>query len=108
MITESIQENRNLRFDTSIKMSFISLLDQLSEEELIFLSKFSKGEYQQKSKNDIYQGGDNKMAIALDCLLAKGLLREGESTRNYCLCVTMLGREFIAYVEMLAEQNEEE
>lgn len=104
MLLESVQKNRDIRFQTSQKESFLFILDQLTEEEMDFLFHFSQGVYNQKSKNDIYQIGDNRQGIAVDSLLSKGILRE-DNTWSKHLAESMLGREFIAYVKILAKHR---
>lgn len=104
MLVESVQKNRNSRFHTSQKESFLNILDQLTEEEMDFLFHFSEGEYHQKSKSDIYKIGHIRLGIALDGLLSKGILRE-DDTWAKLLVESMLGQEFIAYLKVLATES---
>jgi len=46
-----LHKERDLRFDTSIKESFLSLLDEMSDLEIIFLSDFAKGK--EKLENEL-------------------------------------------------------
>jgi len=100
MLIESMQKNRAERFQTSEKESFLFILDRLTEKEMAFLYRFSQSEYRGKSKNDIYQNGDD-LALAVDGLLTKGLLREDDTWEKH-LVESMLGREFIAYLKILS------
>ena len=61
------------------------------------------GEFIGKSKNDIYQT-DEGLAKAMDGLLAYGILREGDTWQKH-LAESMLGREFIAYLKILAKTD---
>lgn len=103
MLLESMQKNRSERFQTSDKEAFLFLLDRLTEREMDFLYQFSQGTYSGKSKNDIYQSGDD-LALAVDALLTNGILRE-EDTWEKHLAESMRGREFIAYLKILAETD---
>jgi len=102
LITESLHKERDLRFDTSIKESFLSLLDEMSDLELIFLSDFAKGEYEGKSRSDVYQSKNGSQAIALDALYAKEILKDAD-TWEKAIEISMLGREFIDYVTLLSK-----
>lgn len=103
MLIESISQDRDLRFSTALKESFLSILDQLSDEEMIFLHDFSHGKYTGKSQDDIYQIGD-KEGIAMDGLLAKRILRI-DSTWEQNIAESMIGREFITYLKLLAYED---
>lgn len=103
MLIESMQKNRDERFQISEKESFLFLLDRLTEREMDFLYRFSKGEYSGKSKNDIYQSGDD-LALAVDGLLTNGILREEDTWQKH-LAESMRGREFVAYLKILAEAD---
>lgn len=100
MLVESMQKDRNARFQTSDKESFLFILDRLTEKEMDFLYHFSQGEYQGKSKNDIYQSSD-ELGLAVDGLLTNGVIREDDTWEKH-LVESMRGREFIAYLKMLA------
>ena len=100
LLIESMQKNRDARFSISLKESFLSILDQLTEEEIQFLYDFSADKYFRKSKDDIYGMGDH-YAIALDGLFSRGILREKSSWDQY-VRESMLGREFIEYTKILA------
>jgi hypothetical protein len=104
LFTESLSKARNLHFTVTLKETFLSILDQLSDNEMIFLVQFSNGKYHQKSKNDIYKIGNDLQGIALDGLLAKGILREDDTWVKH-IKESILGREFIAYLKLLAQMN---
>lgn len=104
LITESVSKDRNQRFNTSIKESFLTLLDEMSDVEQVFLSDFAKGEYKKKSRRDVYQGKDPYTAIALDALYTKGILKDAD-TWEKCIEISALGREFIEYITILGNQN---
>lgn len=103
MLIESIGQDRDLRFSTALKESFLSILDQLSDEEMIFLHDYSLGKYTGKSQDDIYQIGD-KESIAMDGLLANRILRI-DSTWDQNIAESMIGREFMAYLKLLAQED---
>lgn len=102
LITESVCKDRDSRFNTSIKETFLVLLDGMSDIELIFLSDFAKGEYFEKSRRDVYQG-DNDKSIALDVLYTKGILKDADTWVKH-IDVTKLGQEFIEYIKILSKQ----
>lgn len=56
----------------------MSLLDEILDLELIFLSDFAKGEYEGKSRSDVYQSKNGSQAIALDALYAKEILKDAD------------------------------
>ena len=60
-----------------------------------FLYRFLQGEYRGKSKNDIYQTGD-ELGLAVDGLLTNGVIHEGDTWDKH-LVESVGGREFIAY-----------
>lgn len=103
LLTESLRKDRDQHFSTALKESFLSVLDQLTDDEMLFLYDFSKGKFQGKSKDTIYQSGDVE-GVAMDTLLAKGILRE-DSTWNKHIVESMFGREFIAYLKLLAKED---
>jgi len=110
MLVESVQKDRDARFSCDLKETFLFILNQLTEDEMNFLYDFSRGEYLQKSKNDIYGIGDS-YAIAIDGLLSKGILREKASASgswNKYISESMLGREFIEYLKKLASQTQQQ
>jgi len=100
MLVESMQKDRDARFQTSDKELFLFILDRLTEKEMDFLYRFSQGEYRGKSKNDIYQSGD-ELGLAVDGLLTNGVIREDDTWEKH-LVESMRGREFIAYLKVLA------
>ncbi len=100
MLVESMQKDRDARFQTSDKESFLFILGRLTEREMDFLSRFSQGEYRGKSKNDIYQISE-ELGFAIDGLLINGIIRE-DGTWEKHLIESMLGRKFIAYLKTLA------
>lgn len=102
LLTESLKKDRAAEFSTSLKESFLFLLDQLTEEEMDFLYDFSNGEYSKKSKNDIYEIGDVIKSIALDGLIGKAILRE-DGTWDQNITESALGKAFIRYIKLLAE-----
>jgi len=53
-----------------------------------------------KSKNDIYQSGD-ELGLAVDGLLTNGVIREDDTWEKH-IVESMRGREFIAYLKVLA------
>ena len=55
LLTESLKRARDPRFSTALKESFLSVLEQLTDEEMIFLFDFSQGRFREKSKDDIYK-----------------------------------------------------
>lgn len=101
LIIESMHKERDPRFDTDMKETFLSLLDGMSDLEQIFLSEFAKGKYKDKSRNDVYQNSDDSRAIALDALYTKGILKDAD-TWEKAIEVSMLGREFIEYITILS------
>jgi len=104
MLVETMQKDRNIKFSTSIKETFLSILDQLTEEEMIFLSCFSKGDYIEKSKSDIYQICDDTQGIAVDSLIAKGILREDDTWAKHVV-KSKLGEKFLSYLIELANNK---
>lgn len=104
LLTDSIKVERLARFGIEIKETFLMLLDQLSDGELQFLCDFAKGDYEGKSKVNIYQSADKPQAIALDLLLSKGILTE-DWTWEKNIKASELGQEFIAYLKHLANEN---
>lgn len=102
-LIESLCKDRDHRFSTSLKESFLAILDQLTDEELEFLSEFVEGQYREKSENDIYQMG-LRNGIAIDGLLAKRILKPQDSWNQH-IQLTIFGREFIAYIKLLAQQD---
>lgn len=103
LLIESIRKDRDLRFTTSLKESFLFILDHLSDEEMILLHDFSEGRFKEKTQDYIYQMGD-KESIAMDGLLAKRIIRI-DSTWAQHIAESMLGREFIAYLKLLAQED---
>jgi hypothetical protein len=103
IIVETLQMDRAARFSVSIKESFLFLLDQMTDGEVEFLRQFAQGKYLQKSRDDVYQMGDAE-AVALDGLFAKEVLRP-DSTWKQSIAESMLGREFIQYIKLLAMEN---
>ncbi len=100
LIIESVSKARSFAFSTSLKESFLHCLDQLSDEELHFLYEFSQDKLHQKSRDAIYQISD-QYGIAVDGLISNGILRV-DGTWQQAIALTMLGREFIAYMKTLA------
>lgn len=103
MIVESVSKNRDPRFSTSLKESFLALLDEMSDLEQEFLRDFNKGEYEQKSRNDVYKEKDASAAIALDGLYRLEILRDADTWQKW-IEVSALGREFIEYIKILSHQ----
>lgn len=81
----------------------MSLLDDMSDLEQIFLSDFAKGEYEGKSRNNVYQSKNGSNAVALDALYAKEILKDAD-TWEKAIEISMLGREFVDYVTLLSKQ----
>lgn len=104
LIVDSLQKDRDLRFSTSLKEFFLSILDQLTESELIFLFDFSNGKYSQKSKSDIYKMEDPTLGIVLDRLLCLGLLTEEDTWQKHVIG-SKFGNEFLDYVRILAKND---
>ena len=73
----------------------------MTENEIVFLSEFAKGTYNGKSKDAVYQLNDKSKAIALDALLSKRILNNDE-TWDQNIRASMLGKELIAYIQVLA------
>lgn len=103
LLLESIRKDRDQNFSTALKESFLSVLDQLTDEEMVFLYDFSLGKFKGKSQDDVYRMGD-KESIAMDALLAKRLIREDNTWQKH-LVESMFGREFIAYLKLLAQEE---
>jgi hypothetical protein len=101
LLTETLRKDRSTDFSISLKETFLFLLDQLTDEEMNLLYRFSQEEYLNKSKDQIYKMGDKCKSIALDGLIAKGILRE-DNTWEKKIIESMLGQEFICYIKLLA------
>ncbi len=104
VLLESLKTDRDERFNISLKEIFLDRLDLMTDQEMEFLRAYNRGEYTAKSKNDIYQGGNDQAAVALDALIAKGILRE-EDTWEKKVVDSMLGREFIAYLKHISQDE---
>ncbi len=104
LLTETLRKDRTTDFSIALKETFLFLLDQLTDEEMGFLYSFSQGEYLKKSKDEIYKIGDRCKGIALDGLIAKGILRE-DNTWEKKIVESMLGQEFICYIKLLANDR---
>jgi len=100
MLIESLQINRDARFPVDLKENFLFLVDQLTDNEMIFLYDFSINKYPQKSRNDFYRMGDS-YGIAVDGIIAKGILIEYP---NQHVGTSMLGREFIDYLKKVVSE----
>lgn len=103
LLVESMRKDRNKVFSGSLKDLFLSILDQLSNEEMIFLHDFSQGSYHQKPKGDIYQMSEGQ-GLAMDLLIAKGILTQ-DSTWDQYVIATTFGKKFIDYIKFLAQEN---
>lgn len=103
LLIESFEKDRNLRFSTALKESFLLVLDQLTDEEIIFLNEFIQDKYKEKSIEEIYQMG-NSEGIVVDCLIAKGILRI-DSTWGQHVVESMFGKEFVAYLKIFAKEE---
>ncbi len=103
LLSESMQNKRDARFGVEIKETFVSLIDQMSDDEIFFLSDFAKGIYDGKTKDSVYQLGDKSKSIALDALLGKRILSNDESW-DQDIRASMLGKELIAYIQILAHE----
>lgn len=104
LLGESLELNHDPRFTTNIKELFLTILEQLSDEEILFLYEFSKGTYNGKSTDDVYKMTNNE-GIAMDSLLAKRIIRE-ESTWEKHLIESSFGHEFMEYLKLLAKKDE--
>lgn len=100
LIVETSSKARSFAFSASLKESFLHCLNQLSDEELHFLYEFSQDKFHQKSRDAIYQISDQH-GIAVDGLISNGILRI-DGAWQQAIALTMLGREFIAYMKKLA------
>lgn len=104
MLKESISIDRDIHFDTSIKEVFLTMLEQMSDAEQLFLSSFANGDYKNKSREDIYQQNVTQNSIALDLLYAKGILKDEDTWVKY-IKGSILCDEFIAYIQALAKHE---
>ncbi|MCE5315976.1 MAG: hypothetical protein LLG04_01255 [Parachlamydia sp.] len=100
LMTESVLIERDPRFTVNLKESFLNLIDQLTDDDLYFLKEFREGKYMKMNKDDVYSKLDQK-AVSLDHLMALGIISE-ESTWQKHITLTMRGREFYDYLEIIA------
>lgn len=103
LLRESLHKDRDKRFNTSLKEVFLSIIGQLTDEDMIFLQEFCEGKYDQKSRTDIYEIGRDK-GVALDHLLSPNLLREDDTWEKH-IVKSVLGEEFLAYLQVLAKEE---
>lgn len=104
LISESTSKDRDIRFNTDLKEIFLTLIDQMSDDEQIFLSNFSKGKFQGKSRMDILQEKNVSQNIAMNGLFAKRILEDDDTWQNH-FGISALGQEFMEYIKILANQD---
>jgi len=100
LINDSICLDRSRRYEADFKETFIWIIDQLTQSEMIFLADFSKGVYQEKCKSDVYKSERKSDSIALDGLVSKGLLGDDDTWDKH-VKATSLGEEFLDYLKYL-------
>lgn len=103
MLVESVSKNRDPRFDTNIKEIFLSLLADMIDAEIEFLSNFITEEHKPQSRIDLYKENNNK-AVAVDILYMRGILKDSD-TWDQQIEISKLGQEFVEYLRVLARQD---
>lgn len=103
LLRESLHKDRDKRFTTSLKEVFLSIIEQLTDEDMLFLQEFCEGKYDQKTRTNIYEIGRDK-GVALDHLLSEILLREDDTWEKH-IVKSVLGEEFLAYLQVLAKEE---
>ena len=99
LIIESVRNDKDRDFTISQKESFITILDQLSDEEMKLLYNFCAGKYPNMTKDKFYE---KAKGFEIDGLMAKGILAPGWDQR---LRETALGKKFIDYMRILAKES---
>lgn len=98
-VVESIRNDRDKEISTSLKESFLNILDQLTDEEMKLLYDFFQGKYNNFTKEKFYE---KAKGLEIDGIMAAGILTSGFDQR---IKASALGEKFINYMRIVAKES---
>ena len=101
LVLNSVTNDRDREVSTSLKEQFLSILDQLSDEEMKLLYDFSEGKYTSTTKEQFYK---KAKGVEIDGLIAKSILTVNAAW-DQCIILTAFGEKFISYMRILAKKG---
>jgi hypothetical protein len=74
LIKESISIERDVKFSSELKKRFLSILEGMTNEELIVVGEFAQEKYKGKSRDEIFQKISESKQLAIEGLYAHRIL----------------------------------
>ncbi len=102
LVLDSITNDRDREISTSLKEQFLSILNQLSDEEMALLYDFSAGKYTRTTDKEQFY--EKAKGVEIDGLIAKSILAV-DATWDQCIILTAFGKKFVDYMCVLAKKG---